>query len=355
MIDCAELYDACTWLDAEGREVQVYVGNDALACLRLEWDRLLPNSTSDQFFSRNAWQQLWWKHFGHDYTLQLVTLRDSSGGLRAIAPLMMSRGGRPRTLSLVGGSEVADYLDFIVDRQEAESLTCSLLTAIRDRLDWDILALHCLPEDSPTRSIVADVYGGAGIEVEIEHEDVSPYVALRGSWDAYLTALSKKERHELRRKLRRAVDDQGAIWLRVKTAEDLERCMDAFIALHRMSSANKAAFMTSQMEAYFRDLCAMALKCGTLRMGVLWVGNTPVSGALGFAYKGRLYLYNSGYDHEYAAHSVGIAAVGLLLKESATEGLEVFDFLQGNEPYKYMLGAKDSVVYRVLCSRGPRR
>jgi CelD/BcsL family acetyltransferase involved in cellulose biosynthesis len=113
--------------------------------------------------------------------------------------------------------------------------------------------------------------------------------------------------------------------------------------------------MTEQMEMYFRDLCANMLADGTLRMGVLWVGETPVSAALGFAYKGRLYLYNSGYNPAYAANSVGIAAVGLLLKDSATEGLEVFDFLQGDEPYKYMLGARDRLVYHVLCCRGPRR
>ena len=355
MIDCLELCDDCTWLDAEGREVQLYCGNNALTCLRPEWDRLLPYSTSDQFFSLSSWQQLWWKHFGHDYSLHVLTVRDVSGSLAANAPLMMSRGGRPRTLSFVGGTEVADYLDFIVDRDDAESLTRTLLSSMRDRLDWDRLALHCLPQESLTRRVVQEVYGDAGIEVETEREDVSPFVELRGSWDAYLASLSKKDRHELRRKLRRAVVDQQAIWLHVETADDLERCMDAFVTLHRLSSANKAAFMTSQMEAYFRDLCKMALHCGTLRMGVLWVGDVPVSTALGFAYKGRLYLYNSGYDPAYAAHSVGIAAVGLVLKDSATEGLEVFDFLQGDEPYKYTLGASDRLVYKVVCSRGPRR
>jgi CelD/BcsL family acetyltransferase involved in cellulose biosynthesis len=79
-----------------------------------------------------------------------------------------------------------------------------------------------------------------------------------------------------------------------------------------------------------------------------------VSSALGFAYNTRLYLYNSGYNPAYAANSVGIAAVGLLLRDCATEGLEIFDFLQGDEPYKYTLGARDRVVYRVLSSKGPR-
>lgn len=354
MIDCAELRDECTWLDTEGREVHIYRNEAALVCLSREWDRLLPASTSDQFFALNAWQQLWWRHFGHDYSLRLIAVRDASDRLLAVAPLMLSRGGRPRTLSLVGGTEVADYLDFIVERDDAESLTRSLLTAARDRLEWERLDLRCLPEDSSTRRIVQEVYGGTCIEIEVEREDVCPYVELHGSWEAYLASLSKKDWHELRRKLRRAVDDQGATWKRVLSAADLERSVDAFVALHRLSSAGKAAFMTEQMESYFRGLCDMTLAAGTLRMGVLWVGDVPVSAALGFAYGDRLYLYNSGYNPAYAAHSVGIAAVGLLLKDCATEGLEIFDFLQGDEPYKYTLGARDRMLYRVLSTRGPR-
>ena len=354
MIECAEACDDCTWQDAEGREVQLYVGSESLACLSREWDRLLPASTSDQFFSQSSWQQLWWKHFGRDYALRILTIRAELGRLVAVAPLMISRGGRPRTLSFVGGTEVADYLDFIVDRSDAQSLTQALLESVRDRIAWDRLDLHCLPEESATRHIVQELYGDTCIDVEVECEDVTPFVELHGSWETYQAALSKKDRHELRRKLRRAVDDQGATWQHVRTAEDLQRSMDAFIALHRLSSPSKAAFMTSQMESYFRELGAMAFTAGTLRMGVLWVGDAPVSSAIGFAYKTRLYLYNSGYNPAYAANSVGIAAVGLLLRDCATEGIEIFDFLQGDEPYKYTLGARDRLVYRVLSSKGPR-
>jgi CelD/BcsL family acetyltransferase involved in cellulose biosynthesis len=194
---------------------------------------------------------------------------------------------------------------------------------------------------------------GGGVSVTHEQEDVCPYVPLLGSWDGYLGGLTKKDRHELRRKLRRAVDDQGAEWRTIKTPDDLGPTLDAFIELHRRSSAAKAGFMTEEMAAYFRDLAAQTLERGTLRMGVLWVGDTPAAGAMGFAQGDRFYLYNSGYNPEYAAHSVGIAAVGLLLRDAAEEGLAIFDFLQGNETYKYMLGALDAPVFRAMATREP--
>jgi CelD/BcsL family acetyltransferase involved in cellulose biosynthesis len=353
MIDCRETCDACTLLESSGGwRIQLHTIDESFDRLKPEWDRLLPESDADQFFGLHAWQHLWWQIFGHEFVLRIVTVRDHSGRLVGIAPMMAPRSAPESELVFIGGSEVADYLDIIVDRTRASELRATLLHAIRDQLAWRRLNLRCVREQSPTPAAVQQALSSPDIRVIVEQEDVSPFVELHGSWDRYLAALSKKDRHELRRKLRRAVDDQGATWRLVTEITELDANVDAFIHLHRQSSANKAAFMTDIMERYFRALARMAVQQGWLRLGVLWLGETPVSAAMGFAYKGRLYLYNSGYDPAYHAHSVGIAAVGLLIRESADEGLDVFDFLQGNEVYKYMLGASDDTVLRILCSRG---
>jgi len=331
--------------------VQLHTTVDALVRLKPEWDRLVAQSDADHFFAQHAWQHLWWNHFGHDYALRLVTVRDETGRLAGIAPLMASHTDVEVTLSLLGGSEVADYLDLIVSREEAAEVRPLLLAAIREHLRWHTLDLHGLPEGSPTPDAILQQYSSNGVEVVVELEDVSPSVALTGSWHGYLASLGKKDRHELRRKLRRAVDDQEAIWHTVADEADLAVNFDAFITLHRLSSPAKAAFMTPQMESYFWDLARMTLAQGSLRLGVLWADDKPLSAAMGFAYGNRLYLYNSGYDPAYASHSVGIAAVGLLLRESAHQAIDVFDFLQGNEPYKYTLGGRDHPVYRVVSRR----
>ncbi len=351
-VDCQITCDPCHLLEATDRwRIQLHTVDESLERLGPEWDRLLAHSDADLYFLRNGWQRLWWRHFGHEYVLRVVTVRDSTGRLAGIAPLMARRHDPESTLSFIGGSEVADYLDLIVDRAQAEETRRVLLEAVRAHLPWRTLDLHCLPEGSGTPAALDCVLGPQGIAIEHEIEDVSPTVELPGSWDGYLASLSKKDRHELRRKLRRAVDDLGASWRTVQTEQDLAPTIDAFIDLHRRSSPAKAGFMTEPMAAYFRDLAAMALAQGQLRFGVLWDRDVPLSTAMGFAYGERLYLYNSGYDPAYATHSVGIAAVGLLLRDAAQEGLGVFDFLQGNESYKYTLGAQDHPVFRAIATR----
>jgi len=351
-MDCQTNCGACRLLETGDRwRVQLHTVDDSLERLKPEWDRLLAASDANLFFPANSWQLLWWRHFGQDYQLRVVTVRDHSGRLTGIAPLMTPRDRPDHTLLFIGGTEVADYLDLIVDASVADEARLALFEAIRVHLPWRLLDLHCLPGLSGTPAALDHAMAAHGVTISHEQEDVCPYVPLHGSWEGYLGGLNKKDRHELRRKLRRAVDDQGAEWRTVKSPDDLAPTLDAFIALHRWSSAAKASFMTDEMAAYFRDLAASTLVQGTLRMGVLWVGDTPTAGAMGFVQGDRFYLYNSGYDPEYAAHSVGIAAVGLLLREAANEGLAIFDFLQGNETYKYMLGAADAPVFRAIATR----
>ena len=351
-IDCQTNCGACRLLETGDRwRVQLHTVDDSLERLRPEWDRLLAASDANLFFPASSWQLLWWRHFGHQYLPRVVTVRDHAGRLTGIAPLMTPRDRPDQTLLLIGGTEVADYLDLIVDASVAREARLALLDAVRVHLPWRTLDLHCLPGGSGTPAALDEAMAGGGISVRHEQEDVCPYVPLLGSWEGYLGGLNKKDRHELRRKLRRAVDDQGAEWRTITGPDDLQPTLDAFIALHRKSSAAKAEFMTDEMASYFRDLADQTLAQGTLRMGVLWVGDTPTAGAMGFAQGDRFYLYNSGYNPEYAAHSVGIAAVGLLLRAAAEEGLAIFDFLQGNESYKYTLGAVDTPVFRATATR----
>jgi CelD/BcsL family acetyltransferase involved in cellulose biosynthesis len=354
-IDCQVGCDACRLLEADDhRRIQLHTAPDSLERLAPEWDRLLASSDADLFFPGSAWQILWWGHFGHEYLPRIVTFRDCCGRLIGIAPLMTSRADPDQTLLLIGGTEIADFLDLIVDASRADEARHILLEAVDAHLQWRTLDLHCLPVHSGTPAALDDVFASKGVAVRHEQEDVSPFVPLPGSWEGYLGSLNKKDRHELRRKFRRAVDDTHAEWRTVQSATDLAPTLDAFIALHRLSTAAKAEFMTEPMAGYFRDLAARTLEQGTLRMGVMWAGDVPMAGAMGFAYHDRFYLYNSGYDPAYAAHSVGIAAVGLLMRQAADEGLAIFDFLQGNETYKYMLGAQDAPVLRAVAERETR-
>ena len=150
--------------------------------------------------------------------------------------------------------------------------------------------------------------------------------------DTWIASLSKKQRHEVRRKQRRFDDIVGEpIYERRTDSEAFE----AFLAMHRAAPGKKAEFMTARAEAFFLTL----LTDVGASVDLLSVNGRPVAAAFGFADERAYYLYNSAYEPALADAAPGIVLLSAMIKRSISDGLTRFDFLKGNERYKYHLGA----------------
>ena len=106
------------------------------------------------------------------------------------------------------------------------------------------------------------------------------------------------------------------------------------------------------METFFRSLADTMAEAGLLKLGVLEMDRQTVAMIMCFDYKDCLYLYNSGYDLQYKALSVGLLSKALCIKESIQEGKKKFDFLKGNEVYKYHLGGREVPLSRCQITIG---
>jgi len=63
-------------------------------------------------------------------------------------------------------------------------------------------------------------------------------------------------------------------------------------------------------------------------------------------------VYNSGLDPlNFQALSPGIVLMGWLIQRAIESKHAVFDFLRGNEDYKYRLGGQDTHVYQLCIER----
>ncbi len=347
-----------------------------LDALRAEWNSLLQRSATNTLFLTWEWQNAWWKTFGAGKTPLLMTFRDENDALVGIAPLFhqecvvdpsvslpaisverpvaVTGGESQEAVHLIGGTEVSDYLDIIVPAERNEEVCAALLDALEthfgeERSLWHLLDLRCLPSASPTIASVAELARARGWQVQQAREDVCPVLQLPGTWDDYLAnSLNKKQRHELRRKMRRAEESARVEWSWV-TADDFEAGLSTFVQLHKASHPDKDAFMDEQMQGFFRAVARAALDQGWLRLGVLRFNGQPVASYLCFDYGGDRLVYNSGFDlSAYADLGPGIVAVGHLIQDAIRQGIKRFDFLQGNERYKYEFGAVDTEVMRLF-------
>ncbi len=327
-------------------------GFEALAA---EWNSLLKRCPSDTPFLTWEWQHTWWTYLGEG-ELWLIAMRDESSGLAGLAPLYrtIDEAGRA-SLSIVGCVDVSDYLDIIADGEQTEAVYAALLDFLGsdDAPPWDVIELCNIPHTSPTHGLMPKLAMARGYNAHTQVEDVCPVIDLPPTWDEYLASLDKKQRHEVRRKARRAQREAEVRWYIVDSSHDLSSETEAFIELHQQSNVDKDDFMDEQMKTFFRAMIQAMYEAGWLQLAFIELDGQKAATILNFDYGNDILVYNSGYDpHNHAHLSPGMVLMGYCIQHAIELGREKFDFLRGNEEYKYRLGGRDTEVYRVTISRG---
>lgn len=262
-----------------------------------------------------------------------------------VAALSRSADGTVR----FAGGELTDEQDVVAAPAHAVGAARAVASWIAGERAPRVL-LEFVPEDTPTLDAMSDVLGESGYRISRSRLITSPRIALSPDFDSYVQGLGKKERHELRRKLRRfeAAPGTGFRW-----ADDRERpaILDRFFALHRLSKGDKAAFMTAEAEAFFRDVADALAPTGHLRLGVVRAYGEDAAVLFGFAYGDTLALYNAAYDPALGSLSLGIVQHAYAIRDAIANRFAVYDLLRGDEPYKYDLGCADRWLWRLEAVR----
>ena len=335
-------------------KTELYTEGSAFGILEEDWRELIDKSSTNEVFLTCQWQSTWWRHFGKDKVLRLVTFRQGKGDLLGLASFFIesSPDGR-RVMRFLGGTDVTDYLDIIARSGYEEDICRNTVDFWKSTEDeWDFIDLHCLKETSITLNILKQLLDEYGYCAEVFVEDVCPKLSLHPSWGEYLESLDKKDRHELRRKIRRIERvSQSGNGYSIEDSNFVTEGIKQFLLLHRKSDVQKEKFMDKDMEVFFQDIANILSTENCLKLSFLQMDGTCMASSMCFDYQNKVYLYNSGYDPEYSYLSPGIVLVAHLIREAIESGRSEFDFLRGKEDYKYRLGAKDSSIYRMVISK----
>ena len=319
---------------------------DSYQGVEQQWQDLLPACTVDTLFITPRWQEIWWDQFGDGAEMLLLSF-NGGHSVEGIAPLVRRNG----TISLMGDQDVCDYNDFLV-AQGAESRFYPCLLDHLGTEKWERLELISLPENSPTLAYLPDLARDRGYTVDIREEDVVPGVDLPNNWDAYLQILSKKDRHELRRKLRR-LHSSGDNFRYYKLSDpvEVENNLEDFFALMRFSKEEKHHFLNESRERFFRKMAVSISDIGFFKLFFMELNGERVASAICFDYGKSRLLYNSGFNPAYSYYSVGLLLKALCIQNAIEEGKKYFDFLRGPEPYKYDLGGTNKSIYQMVVRR----
>ena len=328
-----------------------------LTQLKTEWNDLLAISASHVPFLRHEYLTAWWQGLGGGEwstgELCVITARADDGQLIGIAPLFQTsnRDGEP-ALMLLGSIEISDYLDVIARPHDLPAFLEALLehlmgerAGVSRLLDW-----YNILEVSPTipaLQAAAEKLGWSYTQESLQH---CPFIPLPGDWEKYICGIDKKQRHEIRRKMRRAGEYEQPVRWYFADGTGLEQEMNAFMDL-MACDPDKARFLTPAMREQMHAIARSAHANGWLQLAFVEVNGEKAAGYLNFDYMNHIWVYNSGLDFRFSGLSLGWVLLGHLLQWANENQRESFDFMRGDEQYKYRFGAIDRRVVRLSVRR----
>ena len=361
------------------------------------WDRLVALTPAATPFVRWTFHRAWWDAYGdsaHEQYLVVVPEDTPADRIdwervRAIVPLMHRHEVEPedilnrtvlrerdgsascRTVPpdakavFFGASYHADYATILSAAADLPAVTAAVAASLSRAPDsahgdtpWDVVDLRRLRFDDPALPELQSALEhatDAGWEVTREQEDVCPVItAPSGDWDEYLATLDKKDRHEIRRKIRRAsVIGDLSIVISPPTTD----AIDLFIDLHTRRFGEDGLFPATaggeRSRSFVHRLAQLERESadGQLHVGLVRCGRRLVWAMLAFDDGRTCFLYNAGMDPDARDVSPGITGTAMYLQDRLAAGRRRFDFLRGDEPYKYEWGAHDEPIARLLVLR----
>jgi CelD/BcsL family acetyltransferase involved in cellulose biosynthesis len=316
------------------------VSQDSLEGLSARWTDPKQKLDWPCVFVLPAWMSVWTESFGGGAPLFVRTVLQD-GDIVGIAPLMLREGAA----LFIGDTDVCDYQDFIVAPGREKDFCGALLDDLKENGVGKLDLAHVRP-DSTVMTALAPLAEARGHDVELTREAVSYEMDLPPTFDEYLESLTAKQRHEVRRKLRRMSESGVIEYCSVADGAAVPAAMDTFFRMFVESRQDKADFMTERMRSFFRRVAAAMADIGLLKLGVLELDNRPVAQIMCFDFNNGIYLYNSGYDPDYTSLSAGLLSKVLAIKNSIEQGKSRFDFLKGAEVYKGHLGGREVPLSR---------
>lgn len=333
-------------------DVRVHRGIEAFELP--EWRALLERDVDKHIFNTPEWQKVWWEEFGAGKDLVVLAMHRGDD-LIAVVPLYTKMEDGRSILRFVGGIDLTDYSGPICTAEDEPEVADALVRWLGTTdLEWDEFDAHNMPVPFGFADYLVERADRAGFGFGIEQEETTAILKLPDAWETYLASLSKKERHELKRKRRRIQREQPDLVVRTATAESLEADLKAFVDMHRGTEGLKGHFMRPEIATFFERVARAFMPTGWLRLDLLEIGGTPIASTFGFEHGNTLYLYNSAYELDFARLSPGFVLVSTLIEQAIDEGVSTFDFLRGPERYKYRLGAEPVPLNNVRVFRTGR-
>lgn len=321
-----------------------------LTALGPAWAALCDRCPASSPFERPEWLLPWLTVFGAEAELRVLTLA-RAGELAAVIPLLELRAGGERHLGFLG-SGVSDYHDAVLPADAAD-VRADLWEALAQR-DWSTCALDRLRTGSP---LLGPIPAAArGIVGEPVPQEACPALAAPPGARSLAEILPPGYAYRLGR-ARRKAEREHRLAVRIPaSAADAQRLFDGLVTLHaaRWQRRGEPGVLAHEsVQRFHRTVIETMWPAGLVRTFGLELDGALAAVVYGFAVHGRMAFYLGAFDPRRAGLSPGALLIAFTIERLAGEGIRLFDFLRGDESYKYRFGAIDQPCFGRTLRRQP--
>lgn len=324
--------------------VRVHLIEDAarLAVLEPGWRDLWARTPNATPFQHPDWLIPWWQHLPKGALCTLVAERGRD--MVGLLPLCAVAEG-DRTVLRPLAFDVSDYAEPLIAPDDRRETLAALLQALARARGWDVCA-WVLREQAQLDQQASSY----GLQVERTPLEASPGLNLAGAYPDCLPAGIRNSLAEAQRRLRKL----GEATFESAAPESVDGILDTLFALHRRrwrERGGEGVLAHPAVQAFHREAAARLARSDLLRLHRLRIGGDDAAVFYGVAAKGRVHYYIGGFDPDRAEVSPGTLVIAHALERATRAGERTFDFLKGQEPYKYRWGATDRARWSVEITR----
>lgn len=318
--------------------IEVIRSPDEVNAFRREWERVVYATGAPTPFQTPDWLLTWWDHFGSG-RLHILIFRDGTETAGVLPCFLHEWKGR-RQLTLIG-TGISDYLDPVFDGSRRGRIVEALRSHLANDREWDVGDWQDLSAGTPLEALG-----------EVSYDTPCTQIRFGESFENFLNGRPKDLKRNLRR-YREKAEALGEVRFAV-TREAAPELLDALIALHaaRWQRSGQAGTIESNHAAEFlRAAAEIFARRDWLRIFSVQFKARIAAIVVAFRNQSTIFSYLSAYDPEYEKFGFGRELLLQALQYAHREGYTCWNFLRGEEPYKFSWGAERIPKRRVVVER----
>lgn len=335
-----------------------------IEAIATDWENIVQQSDELDLFVSPSWMVPWYQTvMSHRDQPAVVWVKGPDGRLVGVLPLVRRRrylGPVPVMLYESAGDAVVcgDHLGLVASARDFAYVYDQVRNWLLTQVDSGALVrLVALDEGGRFATLMQHDVEKHKVRWRRIMPQIAPQLLLPASYEAYERLLSANQRQHIRRNWRRLKRDHTTIVCCNGEVVPLEDVLKEWFALHDRlwaSRAQRTALKNDRLRKFLRQFCQEAARQGWLRLHQIRVNQRLVAGTIIFHWKDRAYYYQLGWSPEFAKYGIGTLVLTNSIQAAIDEGLSVFDFLRGAEPFKFRLQAQPHTLAGLeFACRGP--